>query len=182
MMDSAIMDKPKPSKRRGRWTGPTAYSLIRDHLEGHGSITLDEAKKLYNISKGSFHSTIGDLKMDGWAIGTSRYRNDAGQLRSKYHLADEDGPAQEVVTSTLPAIAEDGSTVMPGGKTTAAPPPSKKAHTVAVRIGEKGLEVQLASSTDTYTARFFLLTPKQIEYLALNFKLYQALSDAKKGT
>ena len=179
MMDSMTMDKPKPSKRRGRWTGPTAYSLIRDHLEGHGSITPDEAKKLYNISKGSFDSTVSSLRQDGWAIETSRYHNEAGQLRSKYHLADEDGPAQEVVTSTLPAIAEDGSIVVPGGKTTAAPPPSKKSHTVAVRIGEEGLEVQLASSTDTYTAPFFRLTPKQIEYLALNFKLYQALSGDK---
>jgi hypothetical protein len=173
MMDSVIMTKPKQDdeasaeasplpkpknpNRRGRWTGPTAYTIIRDHLEQHGSITPDEANDLHGISHGSFNSTICLLRRDGFDITTSRYHNDFGQMRSRYHLAADD---------------ED-----------AAPPPmppSMKSHTVAVRIGEDGLEVQLAPDNDVEGTPFFRLTPKQIEYLVSNFKLYQALCGEKE--
>lgn len=151
---TATAESPKNPNRRGRWTGPTAYTLIRDHLERIGSVTPDEANDLYGISHGSFASTVCLLRRDGMNIETSRYHNNFGQIRSRYHLADE-------------------------AETETQQPPSLRSHTVAVRIGDGGLEVQLAADSNVDGTPFFKLTPKQIEYLVTNFKLYQALCGEK---
>jgi hypothetical protein len=158
---AAVAESPLPKNpnRRGRWTGPTAYTLIRDHLEQKGSITPDEANDEHGISHGSFASTICLLRRDGMNIETSRYHNDFGQIRSRYHLAAED------------------ETAVPTPQ-----PPSMKSRTVAVRIGEDGLEIQLAADNDVDKTPFYTLTQKQIEYLATNFRLYQALACEKKDT
>lgn len=184
-MDTAIMDDlsqaddadtlatpmepaaEEPMKsRRGRWVGPSAYSLIAAHLEQHGSITQAEAKKLHGISYSSFHSTIYSLKHDGWLLRKSKFHDEAGKSRTRYHLVDED-EAQQTEADSQPVPVENRA------------PPSKKSHTVAVRIGESGLEVQLTASDDMDTAPFYKLSQKQIEYLATNFRLYQNFAGEK---
>lgn len=164
--DAVAADEPKKSRRRGRWVGPSAYSLIAAHLEQHGSITQEEAKKLHDISYSSFHSTIYSLNHDGWLLRTSKVRNEAGSSRTRYHLVDEN-ETQEAGADSQPALAENRT------------PPTKKSNTVAVRIGENGLEVQLTAKDDMDTAPFYTLTQKQIEYLATNFRLYQNLVGEK---
>jgi hypothetical protein len=196
-MNSMIMDEPTQdeatdtasttdtkgkSRRRGRWTGPTAYGIIRDHLETHGSITQEVAARLYSISLSSFHAVICYLKQDGWFIGTTRYRDDAGRLRSAYHVLTDDGQIQETVAVAMPqkqakagepAPAEPAPAVANWKKLPPVPPPPvKTSHTVATRVGEDGLELQIAAIGDARTSPFFKLNENQIKYLFENLSLY----------
>lgn len=164
------------AKRRGRWSGPTAYQIISDHLDAHGSITEDLAKQLYGISKGSFNSTIGFLKHDGWTIGTSKYRDEAGRSRSKYHVINEQDAVsnrdKEVETDGRPAIVEHRIPASSTRNKVAASSPLKETYTVAVRLGKDGLELQIAAIGDASTSPFFKLNENQIKYLFENLSLY----------
>jgi hypothetical protein len=191
MMDTAIMDEPTQTdaqdastsplpppgaRRRSRWSGPTAYEIISDHLDAHGSITAEIAKELYGISNGSFNSTISDLKHDGWVIGTSKYRDDGGRSRSKYHVINEYDTVERTVQAASvdprPASVEHRIRAVPDGKKVPASPPSKEPDTVAIRIGKDGIELQIAAIDDAPTSPFFKLGENQIKYLFENLSLY----------